>query len=180
MTFLGFVVGAGQLSPDLAKVQAVTESPTSTSQKQLQQFLCFANFYHCFIRGYSRVAIPLTRLTSTAHLFTWTPEAETVFAQRKVLFITAPVLTQLDPGRWFTVEVDASDVGVGTVLSQRGAVDQKLHPCAFFSHRLTPAERNYDVGNCKLLALVLALQEWRQALKALQNHSQVPWKNQGS
>lgn len=53
--------------------------------------------------------------------------------------------------------VDASDVGVGTVLSQRDPVDQKLHPCAFFSHRLTPAERNYDIGNQELLAVVLAL-----------------------
>ena len=44
------------------------------------------------------------------------------------------------------VEVDASDSGVGGVLSQRSASDQKLHPCTFFSHCLPPAERNYDVA----------------------------------
>ena len=52
-----------------------------------------------------------------------------------------------DTERQFVVEVDASNVGVGAVLSQRAAIDQKLHPCAFFSRRLTPAERNYDIGN---------------------------------
>lgn len=45
------------------------------------------------------------------------------------------------------------------------SVDQKLHPCAFFSRQLTPAERNYGVGNRELLAVVLALKEWRHWLE---------------
>lgn len=57
------------------------------------------------------------------------------------------------------MEVDPSDSGVGAVLSQRSAEDQKLHPCAFFSRGLSPAEVNYDVGNRELLSVVLALQE---------------------
>ncbi|KAI3358646.1 hypothetical protein L3Q82_015058, partial [Scortum barcoo] len=67
----------------------------------------------------------------------------------------------------FIVEVDASETGIGgAVLSQRCPVDQKVHPCAFFSRRLTPAERNYDdVGNRELLAVVLALQEWQHWLE---------------
>ena len=62
-----------------------------------------------------------------------------------------------DPEQQFVVEVDASDVGVGAILSKRVAADQKLHPYAFFSRRLTPAERNYDIGNRELLAVNLAL-----------------------
>lgn len=58
------------------------------------------------------------------------------------------------------MEVDASDVGVGAVRSQWNPTDQKLHSCAFFSLRLSPAERNNDVGNHELLAVVLALQNW--------------------
>lgn len=58
------------------------------------------------------------------------------------------------------VEVDASDLGVGAVLSQRSVEDGKLHPCAFLSHRLSPAECNYDVGNRERLAFKLALEEW--------------------
>lgn len=59
------------------------------------------------------------------------------------------------------VEVDSSDTGVGEVLSQWTPSDQKLHPCTIFSWRLSPAERMYDVGNRELLAVILALQEWR-------------------
>jgi hypothetical protein len=63
------------------------------------------------------------------------------------------------------MEVDASDVGVGAILSQRSAQDQKLHTCASLSHRLNPAERNYDVGNQKLLVVKMALEEWRHWLE---------------
>lgn len=58
------------------------------------------------------------------------------------------------------VDVDASDSGVGTILSQCSPTDQKLHSYAFSSGHLTPAERNCDVENQELLVVVLALQEW--------------------
>lgn len=57
--------------------------------------------------------------------------------------------------------MDASEVGVAAVLLQVNAKDQRLHPCAFFSRCLTPAEQNYEMGNRELLALELALQDWR-------------------
>jgi len=70
-----------------------------------------------------------------------------------------------DPARQFVVEVDASDTGIGAVLSQQSAGDQKLHPCAFFSCRFSPGEENYDIGNRVLLAVVAAFEEWRHWLE---------------
>ncbi|XP_048010473.1 uncharacterized protein LOC125244430 [Megalobrama amblycephala] len=61
---------------------------------------------------------------------------------------------------------NASEVGVCAVLSQRSPSDDKMHPCAFYSHRLSPAERNYDIGNRELLAVKLALEEWRHCATA--------------
>uniref|UniRef100_A0A3Q2VPW7 Integrase catalytic domain-containing protein n=1 Tax=Haplochromis burtoni TaxID=8153 RepID=A0A3Q2VPW7_HAPBU len=55
--------------------------------------------------------------------------------------------------------------GVGAVLSQRSGPQGKLQPCAYFSRRLTPTERNYDVGDKELLAIKLALEEWRHWLE---------------
>ena len=86
-------------------------------------------------------------LTSTKSVYAWTPRAETAFQDLKKRFISAPILVQPDPSLQFVVEADASDTGVGAVLSQRSPSDHKLHPCAFFSRRLSPPERNYDVGN---------------------------------
>ncbi|XP_050924947.1 uncharacterized protein LOC108874699 [Lates calcarifer] len=174
VSFLGFVVEKGQVRSDPAKIKAVVEWPTPTDRKQLQRYLGFANFYRRFIRDYSRVAAPLTKLTSVKSPFVWSPAAEAAFTKLKSLFSSAPVLCHPDPSVQFVVEVDASDSGVGAVLSQRSTSDQKLHPCAFFSRRLTPAERNYDVGNRELLAVVLALQEWRHWLEG-STHPFIVW-----
>ncbi|KAI3370010.1 hypothetical protein L3Q82_024432 [Scortum barcoo] len=165
VSFLGFIIAPGQLHPDPSKIKAVENWPTPSTRKKLQQFLGFANFYRRFIRNYSKVAAPLTCLTSTTKPFLWTPEAERAFTLLKSLFTSAPILSHPDPSLQFIVEVDASETGIGAVLSQRCPVDQNVHPCAFFSRRLTPAERNYDVGNRELLAVVLALQEWRHWLE---------------
>ncbi|KAK1785823.1 hypothetical protein P4O66_003198 [Electrophorus voltai] len=73
----------------------------------------------------------------------------------------APILQLPDAELLFVIEVDASEVGVGAVLSQQSREDKKLHPCAYFSRCLSPAEQNYDMGNCELLAVKLVLEEWR-------------------
>lgn len=165
VSFLGYIVGQGSIEMDPSKVDAVTSWPVPDSRKRLQQFLGFANFYRRFIRGYSTLAVPLTALTSSKVMFQWSSSAEEAFQNLKARFTSAPILRVPDPERQFVLEVDASDMGVGAILSQRATDSQKLHPCAFFSRRLTPAERNYDVGNRELLAVKLALEEWRHWLE---------------
>ena len=165
VSFLGYVVKQGSIEMDATKVAAVTSWPVPKSRKELQRFLGFANFYRRFIRGYSTIAAPLTALTSSKVPFCWSPTADSAFQTLKERFTSAPILQVPDPERQFVVEVDASDVGVGAVLSQRNPQDNKLHPCAFFSQRLSPAERNYDIGNRELLAVKLALEEWRHWLE---------------
>eukprot|EP00063_Salmo_salar_P080830 XP_014055665.1 PREDICTED: uncharacterized protein LOC106604999 [Salmo salar] len=159
--FLGYIIAEGNVQMDPEKVRAVVDWPEPMSRVQLQWFLGFANFYWRFIRGYSNLAAPLSALTSPKVPFTWSPAADKAFGDLKQQFTTAPILIHPDPTRQFVVEVDTSDMGVGIVLSQRSVQDQKLHPCAFMSHRLSPAERNYDVGNRELLVVKMALEEWR-------------------
>ena len=168
VSFLGFIISKNQLQMDPEKVKAVVEWPVPLDRKQLLRFLGFANFYRKFIRNYSSVAAPLHALTSSKVKFSWTPEADQAFERLRVRFTTAPILTLPDPERQFIVEVDASDVGVGAVLSQISADDTKLHPCAYLSCKLSPSERNYDIGNRELLAIKVALEEWRHWLEGAQ------------
>ena len=151
------IVEKGQVRTDPKKGRAVEEWARPSDRTQLRRFLGFANFYQRFIRGFSWVAAPLTALTSTLRPFSWTPEAERAFLALKSLFTSAPVLMLPQPSRQFIVEVDASDVGIGAVLSQQ------IHPVAFLSRRFTPTETNYDVGNWELLAIHAALTEWRHS-----------------
>ncbi len=163
--FLGFIVSPEGVRMDPDRVKAVVNWPTPDSRKALLRFLGFANFYRRFIRNFSQLAAPLTALTSTKMTFRWSNAAEAAFTKLRGRFVSAPILRAPDPTRQFVVEVDASEVGVGAVLSQRATSDDKVHPCAFFSHRLSPAERNYDIGNRELLAVKLTLEEWRHWLE---------------
>ncbi|MCJ8732691.1 hypothetical protein PDJAM_G00214120 [Pangasius djambal] len=172
ISFLGFVVSQGRLSMDPDKVKAVTQWPQPTSVQLVQRFLGFANFFRRFIWDFSTLAAPLSALTKKTQAgFKWTREAQQAFETLKKKLTTAPVLHMPDPEAQFIVEVDASDIGVGAILSQHSGPDQKLHPCAYFSHRLTPSERNFDVGNRELLAVKLALQEWRHWLEGAKHQS---------
>ncbi|KAI2645116.1 Transposon Tf2-9 polyprotein [Labeo rohita] len=126
--------------------------------KELQRFLGFANFYRRFIRNFSTVATPLTPMTkrSTSRL-SWTSEAIQAFQNLKERFTSAPILHHPDPSIPFIVEVDTSSTGIGAILSQRQGEPAKMFPCAFYSRKLSSAERNYDVGNRELLAMKAAL-----------------------
>ena len=159
VSFLGFIIAPGKMQMDPAKVSAVAQWPTPNGRKKVQQFLGFANSYWWFIRNFSAIATPLHALTSPQTPFQWSTQAEEAFLQLKTHFTTAPILTVPDLSQQLVVEVDASNDGAGAVLSQRSEKDNKLHPCAFLYRKLSPAERNYDVGNRKLLAVKMSLEE---------------------
>lgn len=104
------------------------------------------------------MAAPFTTLTSVKRPCKWSPGTDTAFRVLKERFTSAPILQIPNPALQFMVKVDTA------VLSQRATTDQKLHPCTYFSHRLSKAESNYDIGNLELLAVMLMLEEWRHWL----------------
>ncbi|KAK3523680.1 hypothetical protein QTP70_008614 [Hemibagrus guttatus] len=172
--FLGYNVSYQGVEMDNSKITAVTEWPRPTTVKELQRFLGFANFYRRFIRNYSVTAAPLTSLLKgKPSRLKWTDDATRAFTNLKNSFTTAPILKHPDPNLPFVVEVDASDSGIGAVLSQLHGQPGKLFPCAYFSRKLTDAERNYDVGNKELLAMKVAIEEWRHWLEGSTHPFQV-------
>ncbi|KAI2667413.1 Transposon Tf2-6 polyprotein [Labeo rohita] len=170
ISFLGYVISSEGVAMDERKVNAVQNWPRPTTPKELQRFLGFSNFYRRFICHFSSVAAPLTAMVKrgTSRL-TWSQPAIQAFNDLHQRFTTAPILHHPDPDRPFVVEVDASSTGVGAVLSQRQGEPSKMFPCTYFSHKLSPAERNYDVGNRKLLAIKLVLEEWRHWLEGVKH-----------
>ncbi|KAL0173711.1 hypothetical protein M9458_029679 [Cirrhinus mrigala] len=165
-TFLGYNISHQGVEMDDSKIKAVTSWPQPSTVKELQRFLGFANFYWRFIRNYSIIAAPLTSLLKGKPAkLKWTDQALQAFARLKTSFTTAPILKHPDPALPFVLEVDASDCGIGAVLSQRHGHPAKLYPCAFYSRKLSTAERNYDVGNKELLSMKTAIEEWRHWLE---------------
>ncbi len=166
VTFLGYIISQEGVAMDENKVRAVLDWPLPFNIKELQRFLGFANFYRRFIRGFSSITAPLTDMTKKGlHRLQWTTVAHRAFDQLKHQFTTAPILHHPDPNSPFVVEVDASNIGIGVILTQRQGVPAKLYPFAYYSWKLTPTERNYDVGDRELLAIKAALEEWRHWLE---------------
>ncbi len=165
IAFLGYIISPEGVAMDNKKVQSVLNWPQPKTVKELQRFLGFANFYRRFIRNFSTVAAPFTSLLRGGRQrLDWSPSAQQAFLQLKDRFTTAPILHHPDPNLEFTVEVDASNTGIGDILSQRQGNTSKLFPCAYYSRKLNAAERNYDVGDQELLAMKAAFEEWRHCL----------------
>ncbi|CAJ0936713.1 unnamed protein product [Ranitomeya imitator] len=166
ISFLGYIFSPSTIEMDPVKVQAICDWTQPTSLKSLQKFLGFANFYRRFITNFSSVVKPLTDLTKKgADVADWSPAAVEAFQELKRQFSSAPVLRQPDVSLPFQVEVDASEIGAGAVLSQRSSDCSVMKPCAFFSRKFSPTERNYDVGNRELLAMKWAFEEWHHWLE---------------
>lgn len=163
--FLGFIISADGIAMDPQKIQAIQDWPAPSDKKGVQRFIGFANFYRKFISGFSTIVAPITQLTRQHNSFRWSEAAQEAFLKLKDLFSSAPILHHPDPSQPYVLEVDASEIATGAILSQRQGPKAILHPVAFASRKLSPPELNYDVGDRELLAIKFALEEWRYLLE---------------
>jgi RNase H-like domain found in reverse transcriptase len=113
---------------------------------------------------FSRLSRPLNNLTQKNTPWIWGTIEQQAFKTLKTCFTTAPVLIQPDPLAPFRLECDASKMVCGAVLSQKGE-DLLWHPIAYMSKSFIEAERNYDIYDRELLAIIRALEEWRHYLE---------------
>ena len=158
---LEVVISHNLVNMDPAKVARVSEWPTLMNRKEVQSFLGFVNFYQRFIEGFLHIARPLFDLTKANSVFKWSDKEKLAFNTIRNRITSAPILTLPDNSRPYRVEADSSDFTTRAVLSQQNLEDDKWHPVAFLSKSLSPVERNYEIHNKEMLAIVRALEEWR-------------------
>ena len=150
------------MSPN--KVTTITNWPEPHKVKDIQSFLGFANFYHQFIFNYSDIMVPLTWLTQKDAPWNFSEECHRSFNALKHAFTTMPILTHFILDTPITVETDASDYAVASILSITCA-DGELHLVTFYSRTLTALELNYDTHDKELLAIFEAFQTWHHYLE---------------
>ena len=127
------------------------------SVKDVQKFLGLANYYHQFIEGFATVVRPLHDLVKKDKKWEWTEKEEKAFKELKERFIKEPVLAAPDIDKKMRMEVDVSDYATGGVLSIECG-DGLWRPVAFLSKSLNETERNYEIHDKEMLAIVRGLE----------------------
>jgi len=123
------------------------------------------NFYRRFIWDFSAKARPFFDLTRSEQVWTWSGRKQAAFEDLKTVVTTAPVLVSPQESDPFQIEADSSDFATGAVLSQQSTMDRKWHPVVFYSKSLSSVERNYEIHDKEMLAIIRVLEEWKHFLE---------------
>ena len=157
------IISHGSIEMDDAKLKGIAEWGTPTCLKHVRMFIGFCNFYRQFIPAFSDISRPLIDLTKKNSPFIWGPEQQNAFDTIKRKFSEKPVLRNPDPHQQFAIATDASLVATGAILLQKDD-NGDYHPCSYLSESLGDAERNYQIYDRELLAIVRAIEHWRHFL----------------
>ncbi|GJY33346.1 putative reverse transcriptase domain-containing protein [Tanacetum coccineum] len=141
-----------------SKIEAVRNWEAPRTPFEVRSFLGLAGYYRQFIENFSKIAKSLTILTQNCKTFDWGKEQERAFQTLKDKLCNAPILALPDGLEDFVVYCDASGLGLGCVLMQRGKV------IAYASRQLKIHEKNYTTHELELGAVVFALKIWRHYL----------------
>lgn len=144
---------------DPHKISAITQWSSPSNVKELRSFLGLAGYYRRFVRNFGIISKSLTDLLKKHSLFIWTVDHEKSFTALKSALSSAPVLALPDFSKTFSIETDASGVGVGVVLMQEG------HPLAYMSKALGPRSIGLSAYEKEYLAILLVVQQWRSYLQ---------------
>eukprot|EP00731_Ephydatia_muelleri_P034136 Em0048g12a len=180
-SYLGFVVGGGLVKPEPSKVQAVLNFPTPTDKTGVRAFLGLTGYYRRFIPDFASLAAPLTDLTRKCAptRVSWSNECEQAFTSLKGCLCSDPVLRSPNFEKQFILQTDASNRGIGAVLSQCDEEGQE-HPVAYYSRKLLPREERYSTVEKECLAIKQAIHHFRMYLLGRQfkvetDHQALVW-----
>ena len=162
ISFLGHIVSADGIGMDPEKIKAIEDWPPLQNIGDVRSFLGLAGYYRKFVYRFSHIAAPLSNLLRNDTTFTWTEKEQKAFDELKAALMNGPVLIVPNQKLPYTVTTDSSSYAVGATLSQDHG--RGLQPVAYMSHRMSPAEMNYPTHEQELLAVMLALAEWRHYL----------------
>ena len=165
---LGHVVSGSTVQPDPERVEAIRAWPSPQTTKQVRQFLGMCTYYNDFVPQLQLLAAPLHELSGKSR-FSWDRNKELAFQQMKQALSDAAALQLPDLQRDFEVSTDASDTGIGCVLSQRDSAGVE-RPICFASKSLTDSERNWHIRDKEVFALIFAVRKFRHYLLGKQFH----------
>lgn len=178
LLFLGHVISSEGIRPDPEKTTAVQKFPKPTDKKAVRRFLGLCAYYRRFVKNFSRIAEPLTRLTKEDMPFVWSSEQENAFNELRTRLQNHPVLGHFDEEAETDIHTDASNLGLGAVLIQWQNGEERV--IAYASRTLSKAEVNYSATEKECLAVIWAISKFRPYLygrpfRAISDHHSLCW-----
>ena len=179
LLFLGHIINKDGISPDPSTVQKIIDFPQPRTVKGLRSFLGLAGYYRKFVKGFSQIAAPLFKLLRNNITYIWTVDQEEAFSELKRRLTTAPILIYPNFTKKFYLYTDASDSGLGAVLSQKDD-ENRERVIAYASVSLKPAETRYSTTEKEALAVVWAVRQFRHYLlgttfEIITDHNALRW-----
>ena len=195
--YLGHVISAKGITPDPEKIEQLKNYKCPTTIVEIQSFLGLASYYRRFIRNFADIAHPLIELTKKKkdksnkkvkktikmgeeenYSWKWGVEEQKAFETLRECLITPPIVAFPDFEKEFLIFTDASNYGIGAVLSQ--IQDEKEVVIAYSSRHLNAAERNYSAIEREALAIVYGIKRYRHYLQdeqfeIISDHRPLQW-----
>ena len=150
--FLGVIIGEDGVRMEKEKVQRVIEWPVPKSVKDVQKCLGLANYYRRFVKDFAKIAKSLHEMMRKENKWSWGERQQKAFEELKERF-----MTELDLDKEMRVEADASDFATRGVLLMK-CEDERWRPVAYISKSLNKAERNYEIHDKEMLAIIQCLE----------------------
>ena len=151
-----YLIGQGGVRPEQSKIRAIQEMQRPQTKKQVRSFLGMVGYYRRFLPHFATKAEPLTALTKKGlpEKVAWTETTERAFKILKKDLVQSVKLKNPDFSQTFLLQTDASNVGIGAVLSQGSPNDQ---PIAYYSRKLLDREKKYSAVEKECLAILLGV-----------------------
>ena len=153
VNFLEVIMGQGKIEMEEDKVAGVLNWPVPKTVRDIRKFLGLANYYRQFIKNFAALTRPLNMLTRKNEKWRWEEAQQKAFKQLKEIFATRPLLVVPDLDKEFRVEADTSNFATGGMLSIKYE-DNKWRLVAYISKSLNETERNYEIHDKEMLAVI--------------------------
>ncbi|UYV79991.1 hypothetical protein LAZ67_18001340 [Cordylochernes scorpioides] len=172
LEILGHITNQHSIKPAEHRIKAIRDFPRPKKIKEVQSFLGMCSYYRKFIKGFSKIADPLTSLIKKNVPFTWTENQEKAFQTLKVALINPPILGHFDPNAINYIHTDASNIGLGATLVQKFGDKEKSNTEQTLA--------NYSTTEKECLAVVWSMSKLRPYLygrhfKIVTDHHALCW-----
>ena len=161
--FLGHIVGRRGLECDPTKIEDVKSWPVPDCLKSVRQFQGFVGYYRRFIPKFADITTPLVYLTGKDVPFVWDSSGSAAFHELRAALIDAPILAFPTETGQYILDTDASNFGLGGVLSQIQNDQERV--VAYCSRALRPSQRRYCTTKREMLAVVAMCIQFRSYLR---------------